>query len=243
MKIALQMHSLRDVKDDFATQLRKVAGIGYAGVEFAGFHGMSKAELGKLLSDRTLEAAAAHIGYDQLKDNLAKTLDFCAGLGIKYAALPHYGFTCADDYKRIGGFLSDCALASAKYGIQMMFHNHAAEIETVYGGKRGIDYLLEDRDVMFQPDIYWIQYAGCEPREFLKAYAGRCPVVHVKDMTGDGTRKSVPVGTGVVDVAGVLKLCPALGTKWLTVEDESEGEPWENVTVSYAILEKLLQKK
>ena len=50
--VALQLYSLRnECKEDFEGTLKKVKEMGYDGVEFAGRHGKSAAEVKKLCAD------------------------------------------------------------------------------------------------------------------------------------------------------------------------------------------------
>ncbi len=40
----------------------------------------------------------------------------------------------------------------------------------------------------FAPDVYWIQFGELDPVAVIQHYAGRCPLVHLKDMTAGPTR-------------------------------------------------------
>jgi len=65
--IALQLYSVRqDCAKDLPGTLAAVAKMGYDGVEFAGYHGRSAAELRKMCDDLGLKVAGTHIGLDTL---------------------------------------------------------------------------------------------------------------------------------------------------------------------------------
>src|SRR5512137_1044430 len=60
--IALQLYTVRDVidKKDYASVVRQVAKIGYAGVETAGFPGTSPKAAGKLFKELGLQVSSIH---------------------------------------------------------------------------------------------------------------------------------------------------------------------------------------
>ena len=65
------MSSLKEsAKSDFVGTVRKVAQIGYNGIELAGYRNMEAEEMKRLLDDTGLKVSGAHIGLDELRDNL-----------------------------------------------------------------------------------------------------------------------------------------------------------------------------
>ena len=60
--IALQLYSLREyAQKDFEKTIRKVAEMGYAGVEPAGFPGTTPVAAGKLFAELGLAVPSAHL--------------------------------------------------------------------------------------------------------------------------------------------------------------------------------------
>src|SRR5690606_27519362 len=83
--VAVQMFTLREEADkDFEGTLRKVAEIGYNGVEFAGYGGLPVEKVRALLDELGLKAASSHVGLDELKNNLPKVIEDQKILGSKY---------------------------------------------------------------------------------------------------------------------------------------------------------------
>src|SRR5688572_7767890 len=78
--IAVQLYSVRDFcGKDFDAALKQVAGMGFEGVEFAGYHKYASdaAGLRKKLDDLGLKAAGTHIGAGSfVGDDLKKTIEF-----------------------------------------------------------------------------------------------------------------------------------------------------------------------
>ncbi|MDD3244051.1 MAG: hypothetical protein PHD32_10055, partial [Eubacteriales bacterium] len=58
--------------------------------------------------------------------------------------------------------------------------------------------------------------------DFMRKYADRCELVHVKDMAAVGDDTPVAVGEGVLDISAIVKLGKELGAQWFTVEYEAE---------------------
>ena len=68
MNVSLQLFTLRDeMQKDFIGTLKKVSDIGYKGVEFAGYGGLSAKELKGHLDKFGLEASGSHVAFDELE--------------------------------------------------------------------------------------------------------------------------------------------------------------------------------
>lgn len=67
-QVALQLYTVRDeTKRDFAGTLRRVAQIGYTGVEFAGYGNLTSQEMAALLAETGLCAVGTHLRLDALQ--------------------------------------------------------------------------------------------------------------------------------------------------------------------------------
>jgi sugar phosphate isomerase/epimerase len=79
-------------------------------------------------------------------------------------------------------------------------------------------------------DVFWVQFGGGDPVALLKKYGSRWKLMHLKDMR-KGTKKDmtglsspendVPLGTGEIDLPGILREAKKLGIKHYFIEDES----------------------
>ncbi len=59
--ISIQLYTVREMAaKDFIGTLRKIAEIGYAGVELSDFHGHAETEIKKVLDDLGLKASSSH---------------------------------------------------------------------------------------------------------------------------------------------------------------------------------------
>ncbi|TMF49984.1 MAG: sugar phosphate isomerase/epimerase, partial [Chloroflexi bacterium] len=70
MQVALELYTVRDeTARDFAGTLRRVAQIGYRGVEFAGYGNLTAQEMSALLAETGLLPVSTHLGLDALQDS------------------------------------------------------------------------------------------------------------------------------------------------------------------------------
>ena len=164
-KIALQLYSLNKWipaqdkvgKVALAKALKKIAEIGFEGVEFAGYYGATPAELKQMLADAGLVAVGTHVGNDRygfnVKENkfdaevLKKTLDFETAYGNTLVICPGGGNIppgCdwgtgrggtvgkpsqeIDDFtKKLCDLYNKAAVEAAKMGCKIGLHNHTWE--------------------------------------------------------------------------------------------------------------------
>ncbi|WP_078548473.1 hypothetical protein [Litchfieldia alkalitelluris] len=70
------MNTLREESEkDFLSTLRRVAELGYEGVEFAGFGGLDVKNIKSLLDELGIVTAACHVPLEQLTNNLSHFFD------------------------------------------------------------------------------------------------------------------------------------------------------------------------
>ncbi|MCC2684252.1 MAG: sugar phosphate isomerase/epimerase, partial [Paenibacillaceae bacterium] len=104
----------------------------------------------------------------------------------------------------------------------MLYYNHNWEFER-FDGKYVIELLMEETDpewVKFEPDVYWIKRGGEDPAEFLRKLAGRCPLVHIKDMEPGEEQFFAEIGEGIIDFHQVADRAKEAGAEWLVVEQD-----------------------
>lgn len=237
--IALQMYTLRnEAGRDFAGTLREVARIGYAGVELAGTGGLSAVELRRLLDELNLQVAGSHTPLEVLETNPNEALDFNQAIGSPFVVcpyLPEHRRKSAGDYHALAEVLNRIGAVCKERGLQFCYHNHDFEFQQ-FNGQYGLDLLLGATDpqlVKAELDTYWAQKAGLDPAAYLRKYAGRCPLVHLKDMTADASRTFAEVGEGTMDWPAIFAAAEAGGARWYIVEqDTCRRAPLESVAIS-----------
>ena len=130
MGFYIQLYSLREAaRQDFKGMLERVAKIGYAGVEFAGYGGLSGEEMAALLKRLGLEAPSSHIGAGRLDADFEGEAAFLKAIGAKYAVLPYYEIKTDEDALAAAELFERYALAFQEHGIIFAYHNHFNEFE------------------------------------------------------------------------------------------------------------------
>ncbi|REJ10326.1 sugar phosphate isomerase/epimerase family protein [Halobacillus trueperi] len=242
--VALQMFTLRkESEKDFKGVLEKVADIGFDGVEFAGYGGFQPTELKRLIDDLGLKAASSHIPLPTLESDLEKVIETQKVLGSKHIVCPHLPpeRRTDGDYRRLVSILNEAGRRSSEEGISLSYHNHDFELHPMKDGRAPLEFLLLETNpewVKAEFDIYWLTKAGESPQEWLNQYKGRTPLVHLKDMTTDGEQFFAELGTGGVDVEGVLQKGSANEVEWWIVEqDQSRGSALKSIQESFRWLQ------
>src|SRR5258708_38333591 len=91
VQVALQLYTVRDqTQQDFVGTLQEVAKLGYKGVEFAGYGGLSAQALTELLTRTGLRTVSSHIGLAELTDeHLDASIAYCRAIGCPTIILPY----------------------------------------------------------------------------------------------------------------------------------------------------------
>lgn len=243
--VALQMYTVRDEQaKDFKGTFRQVAQMGYPGVELAGTGGLGATELRDLLATLKLQVVGSHVGLPQFESELDKVVTYYTALGSRYLGVP----ALPNEMRNPAGFHKAAAamnkigaqLKSA--GIALYYHNHAFEFD-VTEGQRGVDILYKETDptlVKLEIDVYWVHYAGQDPAALIGKYAGRFPLVHLKDMVGSGAQRTwAEVGEGIIDFKPIFAASEAQGVEWYIVEQDRCARPsFESAKLSLQNLKK-----
>ncbi|MBC7315494.1 MAG: sugar phosphate isomerase/epimerase, partial [Chloroflexi bacterium] len=97
---------------------------------------------------------------------------------------------------------------------------------------------LDPALVQFEIDCYWAHYAGVDPAGLIQSLAGRFPLIHLKDMIGEGeSRTFAEVGEGIIDWQPVFAASEAQGAQWYVVEQDRCARPsLESAALSLANL-------
>jgi sugar phosphate isomerase/epimerase len=251
LPVALQLYSIRgDCAKDFDAALDEVAGMGFDGVEFAGYHKYDgkPAELRQRLDDLKLRVAATHIGTGNLRgDALKRAIDFHQVIGCRYLIVPGDGdFTNPEKCEALVETFNRAATTLKPLGMACGYHNHTSEFKK-YGDTTFWDFFAQrtTKDVILQQDCGWTAAAGLDPVEIMKRYPGRMKTTHFKPtVVNNEPGKKAFLGQDSVDWAAVIEGCRKFGgTEWITLEQEAypDGKtPMECSAISFQALKKLL---
>lgn len=239
--IGLQLYSIREaLAQDFEGGIRKVAEMGYIGVEVAGFPGTTPEAAAALFKSLGLQVAGAHIGLP-LGDQESATVDMLGTLGCKYLVCPWMDpatyYQTEDQIRQACDILNEANAFARQNGLVLAYHNHDFEYATLDGRIKAqimLDYL--DPEIVFEVDTYWVKAAGVDPAQIVAGLGERAPLLHIKDGPAVRGQPMTAVGDGVIDVPAVIKAGEA-HTEWLIVElDACATDMMEAVAKSYRYL-------
>jgi len=240
---SLQLFTLREeTEKDFIGTLEKVAKLGYQGVEFAGYGGLTSKQLRQELDRLGLKASSSHVQLSVLENELARVIEFQQTIGSRHVACPVLPAErrTKEAYYELIPILNEIGRKCHEEGITLSYHNHDFELVDLDNGKKPLEILLDETNpewVKAEFDVYWLTKAGEDPVHWLKRYEGRTPLVHLKDMTTDGEKFFAELGTGGVNVEGVLNQGMSSGVEWFVVEqDRSRRTPFESIEISMDFL-------
>ena len=246
LPIALQLYSVREeLEQDFIGTLKAVKEMGYDGVEMAGLGHRDPLEVKKILEDIGLVCMSSHAPTDEMQKDGA--LARYKALGCDYVVVPWMSY--GSRHQRLQenlDLIRTLAENAKKEGLTLLYHNHDFEFEKE-DGKCILDIIYDTipADLLkTQLDTCWVNFASMSPVEYLNKYAGRSPLVHIKDYweaegnTGvpyDLIGKSredrenegfifKPVGHGIQDIPAILEASKAAGAKWVIVEQAESPE-------------------
>ncbi len=236
-EIGIAPYSFRKVfPHGVAPTLDIIKNMGFTQIEGGGGD-MDAKTYKQMCDERGLSIPSTGAGYEQLRDDIMPVIERAKVYGSKYimcAWIPHKtgNFSIEDakmavrDFNAIGKKLRE-------NGLTLAYHAHGYELSP-YGDGTLLDYIMENTNpdyVSFEMDIFWVHFGGGDPVALLKKYPNRWKMLHIKDMK-PGIEKNytgltdpaydVTLGTGQVDVEGVMKAAREIGIEYYFIEDESD---------------------
>ena len=141
---------------------------------------------------------------EQAKEFWKKATDHHAAIGCKYIIQPGQPATrSTEEVKNVGDAFNEFGKIAKAAGLIFGFHNHSGEfVRVVPKGREALparwpygdlpngtitiyDGLIEATDpelVVFENDVYWTVMAQQDPVAYMKKYANRIRLLHIKDI-------------------------------------------------------------
>lgn len=251
LPVGIQLYSLRDIlngdRDNFKAVMQQLRDFGYDGVELADDFGFEPEFIRDTLAEVGLVPLSAHVPLVDMMADAQKVADEYKAIGCKYVVVPYLpeeyrhltpGYeTVIAEMKRIGQVMKD-------NGLQLLYHNHDFEFVKLEDGSYGFDDIytrIPPEQLAVEPDTCWIKVAGENPAAYVEKYAGRVPVVHLKDFIKEGNPKNLykligieteevvedtgmfefrAVGFGQQIWLPILEASVKAGAEWVVVEQD-----------------------
>jgi len=240
MRLAVQLYTLRHrLEADLEGTLAELAEAGASEVELAGHYGRSPAELRAALDGAELAACAAHVPIDDFETRPEAVVDAARVLGAGTVVVPSVPppETAAEADAAVARIVAAWAVAR-EADLGFAYHNHDFELRALDDGSDLWSRLAVD-EVPQEPDVGWLLVGGRDPAAAIRELAGRCPLVHAKDVRrrADGTWEDVIAGDGEVDWPAIVAASEAAGATRIVVELDNPSEhPVDDVALSLATL-------
>ncbi|GBF75642.1 hypothetical protein PA598K_04062 [Paenibacillus sp. 598K] len=243
MGIGVQMYTVRDAASaDMEGTLRQIAEMGYEGVEFAGYAGVPADRMRDLLQELNLKAIGSHVSLDSLINDLQGEIAYLKTIGATYAIIPYVGEEVresAETWQALFDRMQSIGETMKENGLTLCYHNHAFEFDLKIDGEYVFDAMYSKLDaavLQCEMDLGWVQYAGEDPLAYIAKYAGRLPLLHLKDFREgpkDQPIDTVELGQGDLSLLPIIEAAGQAGVQWIIVEqDRCANPPLESVRTS-----------
>jgi sugar phosphate isomerase/epimerase len=276
-KIGVQMMMLKGKVEEIGVYetMRKINELGYHAVEVSQIPMTEEnvAELKRASADFDIKIAALSAGLEPmlpgmsgetLSSDFEKIVNDCKTLDCNFLRIGMMPLHLMGDKDKIMAFIDraeEMAGRLAEHGIELYYHTHHLEFQK-YDGVYLLDMIKNNTSKLgFELDVHWIQRAGENPVEFVKQYAGRVSLLHLKDyrigqmdltdvdfkdiakfmQIFTNTIEFAEVGEGNLDMKAIIEAGLESGAQYFLVEqDDVYGkDPFDCLQTSAENLRKL----
>ena len=256
LPLGLQLYSVRkQLEADYPGTLGELHSLGFREVEAAGFFNRSPTEVKAAMQTAELRCVSAHYPSAQLSKNLDAILDFHKQLGTaKFIICAYPGFAPGTEAAKLppGKQARSFSLEDWKFnaqqfnewgkkvkaaGFQFGYHNHTMEFAP-QNGVIPYELLLKETDpelVAMELDCGWVTVGGGEPEHYLRSYASRIKMLHVKDFARGAGHNSIDnqpaaaeLGRGTANYQASVAAVKPGSLQHIFVEQEAYPDlPWK----------------
>jgi sugar phosphate isomerase/epimerase len=220
------------LKEDWKATLASLAAMGYTEMEGGWNLGGAPAEMLAFCKSIGINPIAGGMALANLMEDTEAQIEKALQAENKYLICywPWLGDAkniTTDQCKASSDMLNKIGEMCNKAGLTFCWHNHDMEFNQNTGDGTPYDLLLKYTDpelVKVQLDLYWTKKGGADPLEVLKKYAGRYPLLHLKDMNNAQEKDFACPGMGIIDFAPLLSEALDQGIKHFIVERDGETD-------------------
>ncbi|WP_227353452.1 sugar phosphate isomerase/epimerase family protein [Haladaptatus salinisoli] len=242
VRTAIQLYTLRELDDSLLDLLARVGETAFDGVEFAGLGDASPADVADALDEAGLDAAAAHVSFDELEADPEGAVETYRELGCDTLVVPYLDeshFDSEASARETARRLDELAARVERRGATLCYHNHDHEFVDA-GDRTGFDAFVAESAVGIELDVGWVVAAGRDPLSLLDRLEGRVPLVHLKDTAAGAP---VELGEGDVDVDACADAARDAGAEWLVYEHDDPDDPRTSLRHGASRLAELAERR
>lgn len=219
-----------------------ISALGFRGIQLRGSAvatwGDRPDDLKSLLAERKLEFVALSSGNlafdpadaaDSLKQHV-RHARFLRAAGGRYLQVlderPRGHDPVPDDYRYLGGLLTDLGKRTADLGVPLVYHNHMGGFGEKPDEVARILDAADPRVVHLLLDTAHYKQAGGDPAAAIRRHGDRIRLLHLKDLAGN---HFIELGRGSVDFKAVFAALDDIGFDgWGVVELDEVADPNAN---------------
>ena len=216
--------------------LDKIKSFGITAVEGGESYGMPIAEFQAALKERNIKVVSIGAEFKDLENNIDSVISKAKSYGSKYVVcfgIPHQPnqLSLAELEHAVQVFTTAGKKLKAN-GLDLCYHPHGFEFRPYKDGTMFDEFVrrLDPAAANFEMDVFWVKHPGQDPVALLKKYPTRFKLLHLKDrrkgtegnQLGEAdVETNVVLGTGDVDIAGVIRQARINKIEYMFIEDES----------------------
>ncbi|MCH5197554.1 MAG: sugar phosphate isomerase/epimerase [Oscillospiraceae bacterium] len=222
MKFAVQLYSLRhhiSSGEDLLAILERVKELGFDGVEFAGFQGLSAEDLRAKLDETGLKCVGAHMSINDMREeNLQNSINYIKTLGSDIFGIGGADTATETSLNEVIEVLGNADKIAQQQGMKVYFHNHTSEFTPpLFAEKPGTIFDRLKESCHMQIDTYWSFAAGQDNYKLITENKERIVDLHIKDGKG---HTPTALGEGENDLDAVIRAAKDAGIEWLVLEND-----------------------
>lgn len=239
--VSVQLYTVRDaLAADARSTLQRLADLGLRCVEPFGLADAVD-ELEPALAAAGLTAPTSHATLLGGAHEGA----FAAATRLGVATLidpfvPAERWTTREDVAALATELTAVSQLAADHGLQVGYHNHWWELETLIDGAPALEVFADHlgEGVVLELDTYWSAVGGVDPVALLGRLGERVVALHIKDgPVSLDIELQQPAGRGVMPIADILAVAP--NARPVIEFDAYAGDLFAGITESLAFVRAL----
>lgn len=205
--------------------VEKLSKWGYKAIEHGGF--LLNGDVGenlKKLTDYDMKVLSTSADVDGFKNNIDDIIKKAHTIGVKNVICFWSDPQNYEQAVEIAEIFDKAGETLRREGLTLCYHNHDHEFKKNFNGVKYFDLLMamtSPENVSLNLDIGWVAVGGENSAELVRRLGSRIKLMHFKDFYDLDKRDSfTALGTGKVDIQGMIVEADKLGIDYITVEQD-----------------------